>query len=142
MLGKSLPNWFLNPGAVQLRRHVRNKREPLCDTVDVIEANSSFARIRLSNGAESAESTQNLAPCPCDFRIFMNDDAASKITNQETRSPTAFDEIAHPMENHSNEAQKDMDFENETSTSKLWAPEESRGPEFKCSIRIRHKPNR
>ena len=31
MLGKSMPNWLLNPGAVLLRKFVRNKGDPLCD---------------------------------------------------------------------------------------------------------------
>ena len=30
MLGKSLPNWLLNPGPVFLRNHIRNKGDPLC----------------------------------------------------------------------------------------------------------------
>ena len=62
MVGKSMPNWLLNPGTVLLRRFVINKGDPLCDEVDLIEANPSFARIRLSNGLESTVSTKDLAP--------------------------------------------------------------------------------
>jgi len=46
MLGTSLPNWLVNPGTVLLRRHVRHKNDPLCDEVDLIDANHSFVRVR------------------------------------------------------------------------------------------------
>ena len=64
MLGTSLPNWLVNPWTVLLRRHVRNKGDPLCDEVDLVDANPSFARVRLPDGRESTVSTNNLARCP------------------------------------------------------------------------------
>ena len=110
--------------------------------MDLIEAKPSFARIRLSNGVESIVSTQDLIFCSSDLRIYMNDVAASDVTNQDTRSPTASDEIAHPMENHPNVAQTNNDFEHETPTHKSGGSEESAGPKIRRSTRIRHKPNR
>ena len=64
MIGKSIPNWLLNPGLVLLRRHVRTKSDSLCDEVDLINTNSSFARVRYQNGQETTISTKDLAPCP------------------------------------------------------------------------------
>ena len=29
MIGKSIPNWLMNPGPVLLRKHVRTKSDPL-----------------------------------------------------------------------------------------------------------------
>jgi len=46
MLGKSMPNWLLNPSIVLLSKFVRNKEDSLCEEVDLIEANPSFARVR------------------------------------------------------------------------------------------------
>ena len=46
ILGKSLPNWLLNPGPVFLRNHVRNKGESLGQEVELIENNFSFAHVR------------------------------------------------------------------------------------------------
>ena len=56
-----MPNWLLNPGAVLLRKFVRNRGDPLCDKVELIEANPSFARICHSNGIETTVSTKDLA---------------------------------------------------------------------------------
>jgi len=64
MLETSLPNWLVNPGTVLLRRHVRNKDDPFCDEVYLIDANPSFARVRLPDGRESTVSTNDLARCP------------------------------------------------------------------------------
>ena len=46
MFCAALPSWLLSPGAVLLRRFVRNKGEPLCDPVELIEANGNYAVIR------------------------------------------------------------------------------------------------
>jgi len=47
-----------------LRRHVRNKDDPLCDEVDLIDANPSFAGVRFPDGRESTVLTNDLACCP------------------------------------------------------------------------------
>ena len=62
MFGTALPLWFLSPGTVLLRRFVRNKSEPLCDIVDLVEANQHYAIVRHENGSESSVSTSDLAP--------------------------------------------------------------------------------
>ena len=55
MLGRSLPNWLLQPGPVLLRRFVRTKNQPLVDVLEPVEAIPTYGRV-------STVSVQNLAP--------------------------------------------------------------------------------
>ena len=64
MFGAALPSWLLSPGTVLLRRFVRNKGEPLCDPVELVEANGNYAVIRHRDGQESTVSTSDLALYP------------------------------------------------------------------------------
>ena len=64
MLGRSLPNWLLQPGPVLLRRFVRTKNQPLVDVVELVEANPNFAIVKFSDGRESTVSVADLAPSP------------------------------------------------------------------------------
>ena len=64
MLGQSLPHWLITPGPVLLRNHVRNKGDPLCYEVDLLESNQQFAQVRFPDGRESTVSTKDLAPYP------------------------------------------------------------------------------
>ena len=64
MLGKAIPSWLLHSGPVLLRRFVRNKGDPLCDEVELLEANPNFAHIKYPDGRESTVSTRDLPPCP------------------------------------------------------------------------------
>ena len=64
MLGRSLPNWLLQPGPVLLRRFVRTTNQPLVDVVELIEANSNFAIIKFPDGRESTVFVTDLAPSP------------------------------------------------------------------------------
>ena len=64
MLGRSLPNWLLQPGPVLLRRFVGTKNQPLVDVVKLIEANPNFAIVKFSDGRESTVSVAELAPSP------------------------------------------------------------------------------
>ena len=63
--GTSLPAWLTSPGeAVLLKRHVRNKTDPLVDQVVLVEANPHFAYVRHPTGKVDTVSTRDLAPCP------------------------------------------------------------------------------
>ena len=64
MTGVSMPTWLLKEGPVYLRKFVQNKGDPLCERVYLLDANPSYAHIRLSNGHESTVSTSDLAPSP------------------------------------------------------------------------------
>ncbi|GFR73784.1 Pro-Pol polyprotein [Elysia marginata] len=59
----SLPSWLLSPGPVYLKRHVRaSKYDPIVDEVELLEANSQYANVRLPDGRESTVSLRHLAP--------------------------------------------------------------------------------
>ena len=61
MAGSALPSWLLHPGPVLLRRHVRNKCDPLCDPVELMEGNQTYSVIRLGDGQETTVSTSWLS---------------------------------------------------------------------------------
>ena len=64
MTGVSMPAWLLKEGPVYLRKFIRNKSDPLCERVYLLDANPSHAHVRLSNGNETTVSTSDLAPVP------------------------------------------------------------------------------
>ena len=64
MNGSALPSWLLTPGVVLLLRHVRNKGDPFCDTVELVEGNPTYSVAHLPDGQETTVSTSDLAPCP------------------------------------------------------------------------------
>ena len=63
MIGRTLPNWLMQPGPVLLRRFVRNKHDPLVDEGELLDASPSFANVRLRSGNEVTVSVSDLAPC-------------------------------------------------------------------------------
>ena len=44
MNGMAQPSWLLTLGTVLLRRHVRNKGDPICDPVELVEGNPTRLR--------------------------------------------------------------------------------------------------
>ena len=65
--GQSLPTWLMTPGPVLMRRNVRqSKYEPLVDEVQLIEANTQYAHVRMKDGRETTVSTKQLAPAGSD----------------------------------------------------------------------------
>ena len=59
----SLPSWLLTPGPVYLKRHVRtSKYDPVVDEVELLEANTQYAHVRMADGRESTVSLRHLAP--------------------------------------------------------------------------------
>lgn len=61
--GNSLPTWLSTPGPVLMRRYVRhNKHEPYVDPVQLLEANSKYAHVKLKDGREETVSLRDLAP--------------------------------------------------------------------------------
>ena len=68
-----LTTWLITPNTVLLKRFVRNKSEPLCDEVELLDANPKTALVRFPDGRESTVSVSDLAPLsdmsdnePCD----------------------------------------------------------------------------
>ena len=63
--GNPLPPWLLERGPVLLRKHVKqSKYEDLCDEVELVDSNPTYARVRLQNGVEKTVSLRDLAPLP------------------------------------------------------------------------------
>ena len=61
--GNSVPTWLSRPGEVVLmKRHVRQKYDPLVDEVELLEANPQYAHVRLPDGRETTVSIRHLAP--------------------------------------------------------------------------------
>ena len=67
----SMPTWLLKEGAVYLRKFVRNKGDPLCERVYLLDANPSYAHIQLFNGHESTVFTSDLTPSPVNGSFAM-----------------------------------------------------------------------
>ena len=76
------PLWLLHPGPILLRRHVRNKGNPLCNPVELMEGNQMHSVIRLGNGQETMVSTSDLAPFPRSQSI------AEELTTDVASHPT------------------------------------------------------
>ena len=89
MTASALPSWLLHPGPV-LRRHVRNKGDPLCDPVELVEGNQTYSVIRLGDGQETTVSTSDLGPFPRSQAIAkeLKTDIASNPT-----TPTGVDSV-------------------------------------------------
>ena len=64
MTGVSMPAWLLKEGPVYVRKFIRNKSDPLCERVYLLDANPLYAHVRLSNANETTVSTNDLAPVP------------------------------------------------------------------------------
>ena len=60
--GTSIPTW-LKPGPIFVKRHVRNKDEPLVDEAELLEVNPNYAHVRLRDGTETTVSIRDLSPC-------------------------------------------------------------------------------
>jgi len=72
MNSMALPSWLLTPETVLLRRHVRNKGDPLCDSAEFVEGNSTYSVVRLPDGRDSTVSTSDLAPYPHSYDESAN----------------------------------------------------------------------
>ena len=79
MLRKSLSSWLLQKGPVVLRRLVRNKDEPLFDVVDLLNANHSFAHVRLSDNRESTISTPDFGSLPKTTAIQLSSELINDL---------------------------------------------------------------
>ena len=137
MLGKSMPNWFLNPGAVLLRKFVRNKGDPFCDEVELIEADPSFVRIRHTNGIETTVSTKDLAPFPRKLCPTTTKDQKQSILSPVEQMPAELEAnretetVSSSCETSSENNASECLFDNNTIT-----------PQLRRSTRIKKKPDR
>ena len=94
MLRKSISSWLLNPGPVFFRNFVRNKGDPLCYEVELIESNSKFAHVCFKDGKECTVSTKDLAPNQCQDSASDSNDLQTSVPddNIETEIATNLDQ--------------------------------------------------
>ncbi len=78
--GSALPTWLMEPGTVLLRRHVRNKTDPLVDEVDLLEANPRYAYVRFQNGREDTVSIKDLAPVATPSTLTQDNEAEPTVS--------------------------------------------------------------
>jgi len=56
MLGASLSSWLVTPGKVLLRKFVRSKHDPVCEEVEILDANPRSSLVRFPDGRETTVS--------------------------------------------------------------------------------------
>ena len=95
MLGRSLPTWLITPNTVLLKRFVRNKSEPLCDEVELLDANPKTALVRFPDGRECTVSVSDLAALsdmsdnePCDVPETPTENRTSDTDAETVQSET------------------------------------------------------
>ena len=63
--GHSLPSWLVQKGSALLRKHVRkSKYDDLCEEVEIVNVNPTYAQVKLQSGREQTVSLRDLAPLP------------------------------------------------------------------------------
>ena len=90
-LGTSLPSWLTSPGPVLLRNFVPNgKNDELVKKVYLTEANPLYARVKFPEGREGNVSLRDLAPCPNDDSVFINDQLSGQEQGTSGHSTRGF----------------------------------------------------
>ena len=69
--GATIPSW-LKPGPIYVKRHVRNKHEPLVDEAKLIELNPNYAHVRMQDGRETTVSIRDLTPISQKTTVELN----------------------------------------------------------------------
>jgi len=129
MLGRSLPTWLITPNTVLLKRFVRSKSEPLCDEVELLDANPKTALVRFPDGRESTVSVSDFAQLsdnePCDVPETTTENCTSDT--ETVQSETGQNGHAGHDANKSNQT---VDLQDQPSQS------------LRRSTRIRRPPDR
>ena len=144
MFGPALPSWLLSSGTtVLLRRFVRNKSDPMCDTVELISANQTYARVRTQEGRESTVFTSDLAPFPIQTGLIPNEDGSNPIERTTLlHEPANCDNDTANTSSEQNtnlsDIQNTSGEQNEESSLKIESPQ----PQLRRSNRQRRPPER
>ena len=80
-----MPAWLLKEEPVYLRKFIRNKSDPLCERVYLLDANPSYAHVRLFNGKETTVSTSDLTPVP--ENAYFENENNSLISSPDATPP-------------------------------------------------------
>ena len=134
MAGTGLPSWLLEEGSeVLLRRFVRDKCEPLCDVVELLMANPTYARVRRKDGKEITVSTSDLAPYP---RVSPTVDVDKANTGEGESSVI---DVSLASETEHDQAEESLD-KTDSVEANLFREEPTIG--LRRSNRIRRAQNR
>ncbi|CAG2229552.1 unnamed protein product [Mytilus edulis] len=107
--GQSIPSWLANPGPILMKKHVRaTKYDPLVEEVDLLEANPTYAHVRLPDGRETTVSVRHLAPRG---QSISNDNLDHSVLNDHR----TMDISETDVENTTQEATNNTDNTMETS---------------------------
>lgn len=92
--GATMPSWLLESGQIFLKRHVRNKADPLGDVVMLLEANPQYAKIQYDDGRQSTVSIKDVTPMPFTSSPLRDDiprfeTTSSDLSAEETTDPDA-----------------------------------------------------
>ena len=82
MFSTTAPSWMSEPGPVYVRKHVRDKYDPIVDEVDLLHANQNHAVVRYPEGREVTVSARDVAP------------TATTLSNEDLGKPS-FNFILH-----------------------------------------------
>ena len=94
--GCSMPSW-LKPGPILVKRHVRNKYDPLVDEAELLEVTPSYGTVRLNDGRELNVSLRDLAPAPLpsplseDSDLLENPPAENEVVSDAADNSNAPD---------------------------------------------------
>ena len=109
MLGRSLPTWLITPNTVLLKRFVRKKSEPLCDEVELLDANPKTTLVRFPDGRESTVSVSDLAPLS-----DMSDNEPCNVPETTTENCTSDAETVQSETGQNGHASHDATETNKT----------------------------
>ncbi|KAI3378313.1 hypothetical protein SNEBB_002032 [Seison nebaliae] len=140
--GASVPSWLCSPGPVFLKRHIRNKNDPLVDEVELLQANPQYAHVRYPDGRETTVSIRHLAPSKSTFPCEGQNLQAESSPNLQVESLPPTEQIMSPPV--VSEAPLP---ESEHQTSPLSTPTqvhraEAESPVVRRSQRVRKSPDR
>ena len=100
-IGINVPSWIVEPGSVFVRKHVRDKNDPLVDEAELINANQNYAVVRYPEGRKDTVSARNIAPtaAPTD----ENDTAPipTECMNQSQQQHSNIDPSFYPCDSSS-----------------------------------------
>ena len=64
MFDTNTPIWMTEPGPVYVRKHVRDKYNPVAEEMDLPHANQNYAVVQSSEGHKVTVSARDIAPTP------------------------------------------------------------------------------
>ena len=86
--GSTVPTWLTDSETALLRRHVRNKNDPLVDEVEVLHVNPKIVHVRTPSGEEKTVNIRDLAPSgkvlPCQDSCESSETVTESLLRNST----------------------------------------------------------